>query len=298
MAKLKLSRHFWSVPNKCLWDKNLSLKAKGIYAFIQAKPEDWNFSAEGIASETSDGRDAIRSGLKELEEAFFLERIKTRTQFGTWNIEYILHEKPYQDGLSDDGKSVMVTVTDYPTTENPTTDNPSIIKTIRTKQLEQNNIETDTIVSVETGVSNWIISESLSIKNSEKKEIHEIPEIQKSPPLENQKILNVPPVLYGDSDINDIIRAITEAHGTIDDTVKNNRRYWSHLKNKISKIPWFDWRYYDFIFMICTKSDCYRISKTTSCRFIYDNLALLISNLKTAHKKSLDDIPKPRWVVC
>lgn len=55
MAKLqKQESNFTQVSNLVLCDKNLSAKAKGIYAYLYCKPDDWQFASERIAKEFSD----------------------------------------------------------------------------------------------------------------------------------------------------------------------------------------------------------------------------------------------------
>lgn len=77
MAKLTRERiPFTQVANEVLNDKNLSLKAKGLYAYLFSKPDDWDFSGDRIANETKDGRKVVYGTLKELEAAGFLERNK------------------------------------------------------------------------------------------------------------------------------------------------------------------------------------------------------------------------------
>lgn len=63
---------YTQVPNDFLYDPRLSLKAKGLWAYMHAKPKDWFFAADRIALETKDSPDAVRSGLKELIEFGFL----------------------------------------------------------------------------------------------------------------------------------------------------------------------------------------------------------------------------------
>lgn len=67
---------FTQVVNKVLWDKKLSLKAKGLYAFLYSKPDGWDFSAIRIAKESKDGKEGVASGLRELEKVGFLLREK------------------------------------------------------------------------------------------------------------------------------------------------------------------------------------------------------------------------------
>jgi len=105
MAKLHIKNRFGTTPNNVLNSKELSFKAKGLYGFIQSKPEGWNFSVEKIAYQSKDGIDAIRGGLKELENIGFLERNKYQNELGHWEIDYILYQE-------------------IPTLENPVTGKP------------------------------------------------------------------------------------------------------------------------------------------------------------------------------
>lgn len=111
MTKLKKPNQGWAwIPNSILQNKNLTLKAKGLWIHLNSKPDGWNFSAERIAAEQADGRDAVRSALRELEEAGLL--IRTRRSVGTgWEDEYELRTAPKPpvsyDGKSHIGKSHM-----------------------------------------------------------------------------------------------------------------------------------------------------------------------------------------------
>lgn len=67
---------FAQIKNEVLQDKNLSLKAKGLFAYLYSKPNDWEFSGDRMTSENLDGRKSIYSALKELESAGYLQRIK------------------------------------------------------------------------------------------------------------------------------------------------------------------------------------------------------------------------------
>ena len=91
MAKLqKQSVRFTQVANQVLCDKNLSAKAKWIYAYLYSKPDDWQFAYNRIASEFSDGEKSILSGLKELEKFWYLERKKQ----GDGSVDYFLYIEP------------------------------------------------------------------------------------------------------------------------------------------------------------------------------------------------------------
>lgn len=74
MPKITIKWPFWAVPNAILNDKNLSMKAKWLFCYIQSKPWDWDFSSKRIALETSDWIDGIISWLSELENNWYLRR--------------------------------------------------------------------------------------------------------------------------------------------------------------------------------------------------------------------------------
>lgn len=65
---------FTQVANDVLNDPTISMKAKGLYAYIYSKPEGWNFAYRRIAEDSTDGKAGILSGLQELENAGYLTR--------------------------------------------------------------------------------------------------------------------------------------------------------------------------------------------------------------------------------
>lgn len=83
MSKLfKTEVPFGMVPNTLLNDDKISLKAKGLFAFMQSKPEGWNFSAKLIATQCKESIDSVSSGLQELEEFGYLKRERTQSNKG------------------------------------------------------------------------------------------------------------------------------------------------------------------------------------------------------------------------
>jgi hypothetical protein len=131
MSKLKIIHRFGQAPIEMLNNEKLSMKAKGIYTFIQSKPDDWNFSVERIASQCKDGIDSIRGGVQELENAGYLQRIKFKNDKGFWDIEYILHIAPYW----------LNPMLENPTSENPTTDNPTSDNPQTNSKLDNSKID-------------------------------------------------------------------------------------------------------------------------------------------------------------
>jgi hypothetical protein len=94
MSKLIIKTKYSVIPNDLVNSDQISLKAKGLFAFIQSKPDGWDFSAERIAYKLKEGLQSVSSALKELEKSGYLVRQKKQNIWGHWEIEYVLNEIP------------------------------------------------------------------------------------------------------------------------------------------------------------------------------------------------------------
>lgn len=88
---------FTQVPNNLLYDPDISFKAKGLWAYMNAKPDGWNFSADRISMETKEERKAILAGLKELSGAGYI----TAKKLKDGRIEYTLHWEVATTSMSE-----------------------------------------------------------------------------------------------------------------------------------------------------------------------------------------------------
>jgi hypothetical protein len=108
MALIKIQRFFGAVPNELLNNPDISFKAKGLYAYLNSKPDNWDFSVEGIASQVKEGIDSVRAGIHELEKFGYLKRVKYQNEKGFWEIDYMLFEDPTEEesylGKSNEGE--------------------------------------------------------------------------------------------------------------------------------------------------------------------------------------------------
>ena len=128
MAVFRVEKnHSYTVmANHHLRDERLSLKSKGLLSLILSLPDDWRISIEGMTRFSSDGKDAIRSAIRELTDAGYITRAQTHSEAGTFSgYDYIVHETPVASPSS--GFPTM----EKPTTGNPTTDNPTLRNTDR-----------------------------------------------------------------------------------------------------------------------------------------------------------------------
>ena len=111
----KFTTDFTVTPNRIINHPKMSLKAKGIWTFLNSKPQNWNFSVKGMTTQNKDGEDGITSGMKELEKFRFLKRVPRKDESGQWNgYDYHLTDVPFEK------------VDDQPSRENPETVIPPV----------------------------------------------------------------------------------------------------------------------------------------------------------------------------
>jgi len=109
----------------------LSWKAKGLLGYLLSRPDDWVVRMTDLVKQSTDGMAAVRSAVKELEDARYM--VRTRTQNGEGKFEWMVevHEVPIQpstenhhmddptiyrlsiDGLSTSGKPLDILSTDH-----------------------------------------------------------------------------------------------------------------------------------------------------------------------------------------
>lgn len=124
--RVEKTHDYTVMANHHLRDERLSLKSKGLLSLILSLPDDWRISIEGMTQFSSDGKDAIRSAIRELTDAGYITRAQTHSEAGTFSgYDYIVHETPVASPSS--GFPTM----EKPTTENPTTENPTLRNTER-----------------------------------------------------------------------------------------------------------------------------------------------------------------------
>lgn len=78
VIRVEKSRNYSVISNVHLRDRELSLKAKGLLSLILSLPDNWQYSVNGLAAITKEGRTGIMSALRELEGAGYLTRHQLR----------------------------------------------------------------------------------------------------------------------------------------------------------------------------------------------------------------------------
>lgn len=80
-----------------LSDTRLSLKSKGLLAYLLSKPSNWRVYVSDIVKRSTDGKAAVYSALKELESAGYIERHQTRENGRITGYETVVYERPLLD---------------------------------------------------------------------------------------------------------------------------------------------------------------------------------------------------------
>jgi hypothetical protein len=133
------------VANRPVLDTRLSYKARGILWLCLSRPDNWQFNAVYLENMSkSDGRDAVRTGLRELEDAHYIFRTQvqdptTRQWAGSM---WLVFELPYEelyDGIELDAIREMLEaeaqrrffepLTGFPSAANPLAENPTLLNT-------------------------------------------------------------------------------------------------------------------------------------------------------------------------
>lgn len=139
------NKNYTMMSNYHLKDKKLSLKAKGLMSYMLSLPDDWDYSIEGLSKTLLEGKGAIATALKELENCRYLIRKQHRNKHGMFDgYDYDLYEYREIENPCTENP-----ITDKPCTENPTQLNSIIINnnTItniqNTKKLNKESISND-----------------------------------------------------------------------------------------------------------------------------------------------------------
>ena len=102
--RINKTKNYTVMSNYHLRDKSLSLKTKGLLSMMLSLPDDWIYSVNGLVGMCKEGKKAIQSTLKELEDNCYLIREKIQDKKGRINYRYDIYEtSQYPKGFTDKG---------------------------------------------------------------------------------------------------------------------------------------------------------------------------------------------------
>ena len=92
----KESGNFVTIHKGFIQDSNLSWKAKGLLLYLLSRPDDWKIYETELVKHTSDKLSSLKSGIKELEKAGYIERKRKRDDKGRLQgYDYEVYEQPH-----------------------------------------------------------------------------------------------------------------------------------------------------------------------------------------------------------
>ena len=85
---------FVMIDRRLLDDTRLTLRAKGLMAYILSRPDNWEVNVQHLIRQAKDGRDAHYAVLRELISLGYCERIITRVDGKISSVDYEIIENP------------------------------------------------------------------------------------------------------------------------------------------------------------------------------------------------------------
>jgi hypothetical protein len=121
-----------TIPNATAQDASLSWAARGLLLFMLSMPPNWDFHEHDLVNRSPQGRDALRSIVRELEAHGFLERHQARDDQGRQAAaQWRVWDRPQHQR-----DTMPAPLTGKPSTENPSTDK-SPVTTARSPRTEK-----------------------------------------------------------------------------------------------------------------------------------------------------------------
>ena len=124
--RVEKTKDYTIMSNHHLKDRRLSLKAKGLLSMMLSLPKEWDYTLKGLARISREGVDAIREAVRELEQAGYVVRSRTRNPKGQLaNAEYVIYEHPMPASRSAPKPAREKPVLENPTQEKPAQEDPT-----------------------------------------------------------------------------------------------------------------------------------------------------------------------------
>ena len=137
------SKNHVTINNAIMKERDVSLKAKGLFALVMSLPDDWDFSIKGICAITKENYTAVNSAIHELIDAGYCRRqtVKENGKFvgcdyefsevktGSPRLGFPHTENPHVENLN--GNNINSTI------NSPLNDNISSINTPDKKEKER-----------------------------------------------------------------------------------------------------------------------------------------------------------------
>ena len=193
-GKFRTRRHkFTQVSNKALTDKNLSLKAKGLYALINSyiTIPDFTLYKQTLVNSCKEGRDSFNAAWKELKDSGYLiqERVLIN---GKFSYEYELLDEPEDQNSKKEEKEEVNSSGDGKSVYGKSVDGSSTYgKPVAIINTQENNTELNNTNSFIPSITLGYLVQDLNELREGKNDIEHIDsvlgEVYSNPELQNFK---------------------------------------------------------------------------------------------------------------
>lgn len=96
-------KNYTILPNELLLDENISDKARGLLVRLLSRPDSWNVNVEHLVATGKSGHTSVRSSLKELEVAGYIQKTLVRERNGKiTRLEYSIYDSLGENTDDDD----------------------------------------------------------------------------------------------------------------------------------------------------------------------------------------------------
>ena len=134
MENVRISRfknkNYTVICNEVFKEKELSLKAKGLYALVMSLPDDWDFSLKGICELSKENYTAVNNAIKELIDAGYCQRGRVYDNGKISGFEYYFFEEKEQSPRLDFLNMENLNDNKYTISNNPNSNTKGIKKSI------------------------------------------------------------------------------------------------------------------------------------------------------------------------
>ncbi len=141
MTKIRkvYEKGFTTINNREINDERLTLQAKGLFSYLWAQSDEWDFYLSEVTKHSKNGIDSTRNAMHELEQYGYLKRDRKRTNAGKYsNSDWILTDNPTL------GNPTL----DNPTWDNPTLEEPTLTNTNQNNKKQEQILTETNLMSV------------------------------------------------------------------------------------------------------------------------------------------------------
>lgn len=127
---------FLMAQNEVLRDLRISYKALGLLLHMLSHQDNWRFASADLARAGHEGRDAVRSAMRELEQAGYLRTVQGRDDHGRITRHTYVYDTSNKADYPGPGNTALVDVYEAPGPDYPAPVTPALLEDHQKKTIE------------------------------------------------------------------------------------------------------------------------------------------------------------------